>query len=85
MSTAIDFIAHVRGAEVTLENVCTDVRLDPQGSGNKNHWDLQTRREIEAHFQKQWPVERAKCRLLHCLCHHKAETDEENKLMADSA
>lgn len=32
----------------------------------------------EAYFQKQWPIERAKCRLLHCLC-HKAETAEENK------
>ena len=32
----------------------------------------------EEYFQKQWPFERAKCRLLHSIC-HKAETAEENK------
>ena len=34
--------------------------------------------KTEAYFQKQWPIERAKCRLLHSIC-HKAETAEENK------
>lgn len=32
----------------------------------------------EDYFQKQWPIERAKCQLLCCLC-HKDETIEENK------
>lgn len=34
--------------------------------------------KTEEYFQKQWPLERAKCRLLHSIC-HKAETAEENK------
>lgn len=32
----------------------------------------------EDYFQKQWPVERAKCKLLCCMC-HKDDTIEENK------
>lgn len=32
----------------------------------------------EEYFQTQWPIERAKCKLLCCMC-HKDETDEENK------
>jgi hypothetical protein len=32
----------------------------------------------EEYFQKQWPIERAKCKLLCCLC-HRDETIEENK------
>ena len=32
----------------------------------------------EKYFQTQWPIERAKCKLLCCLC-HKDETTEENK------
>ena len=35
-------------------------------------------KKSEAYFQSQWPIERAKCRLLHNIC-HKAETAEENK------
>ena len=35
-------------------------------------------RKSEDYFQKQWPIERAKCKLLCCLC-HKDETIEENK------
>lgn len=34
--------------------------------------------KAEAYFQAQWPIERAKCNLLCCLC-HKDETIEENK------
>lgn len=34
--------------------------------------------KTEDYFQKQWPIERAKCKLLCCLC-HKDDTDEENK------
>lgn len=32
----------------------------------------------KAYFQKQWPIERAKCELLCCMC-HKDETLEETK------
>ena len=32
----------------------------------------------EEYFQKQWPLERAKCKLLCCMC-HRDETVEENK------
>ena len=44
-------------------------------------WTIQISQLVlksEAYFQKQWPIERAKCRLLHSIC-HKAETAEENK------
>lgn len=34
--------------------------------------------KTEDYFQKQWPIERAKCKLLCCLC-HRDETIEENK------
>jgi len=65
------------GLKVTPENVCTF---------DWAHKDRATRTiqisnlvyKSEAYFQKQWPIERAKCRLLHSIC-HKAETAEENK------
>lgn len=63
--------------KVTPENVCTF---------DWAHKDRETRTihishlvyKTKGYFQKQWPLERAKCRLLHSIC-HKAETAEENK------
>ena len=65
------------GRKVTPENVCT---FD-WAHKDRAKWTIYISRLVyksEAYFQKQWPLERAKCRLLHSIC-HKAETTEENK------
>ena len=65
------------GRKVTLENVCT---FD-WAHKDRATWTIhisQLVNKSEAYFQSQWPLERAKCRLLHTIC-HKAETTEENK------
>lgn len=65
------------GRKVTPENVCT---FD-WAHKDRATWTIQISQLVyksEAYFQKQWPFERAKCRLLHSIC-HKAETAEENK------
>ena len=65
------------GRKVTPENVQT---FD-WAHKDRATWTIHISRLVlksEAYFQKQWPIERAKCRLLHSIC-HKAETTEENK------
>jgi hypothetical protein len=65
------------GRKVTPENVCT---FD-WAHKDRAKWTIHISQLVyksEAYFQKQWPLERAKCRLLHSIC-HKAETTEENK------
>ena len=67
----------VCGRKVTPENVCT---FD-WAHKDRATWTIQISQLVlksEAYFQKQWPIERAKCRLLYSIC-HKAETDIENK------
>ena len=67
----------VCGRKVTPENVQT---FD-WAHKDRAIWTIQISKLVyksEAYFQKQWPLERAKCRLLHSIC-HKAETAEENK------
>ena len=65
------------GRKATPENVCTfDWAHKDRATKTIDISNLAKR--TDKYFQKQWPLERAKCRLLHCLC-HKAETAEENK------
>ena len=63
--------------KVTPENVQTFDWAHKDRSTKTIHISTLVKKS-EAYFQSQWPIERAKCRLLHCLC-HKAETAEENK------
>lgn len=65
------------GRKATLENVITFDWAHNDRS-TKTIEISQLVKRSEAYFQKQWPIERAKCRLLHSIC-HKAETAEENK------
>lgn len=67
----------VCGRKVTPENVQTF----EWAHKDRAAWTIQISQLVyktEAYFQSQWPLERAKCRLLHCIC-HTAETAEENK------
>ena len=63
--------------KVTPENVCT-FDWAHKDRATKTIRISQLVYKTEAYFQKQWPIERVKCRLLHSIC-HKAETAEENK------
>jgi hypothetical protein len=65
------------GRKVTPENVITFDWAHNDRSTKTIEISQLVKRSDE-YFQKQWPLERAKCRLLHSIC-HKAETAEENK------
>ena len=65
------------GRKATLENVCAFDWAHKDRTTKTIHISNLVKR-TDKYFQKQWPIERAKCRLLHCIC-HKAETAEENK------